>query len=720
MVKTPFVLGTQYFRPPFPDARYWADDLRAMRDAGLNTVQVWLVWGWCEPHPGKYVFDDYDRLADLAARNGLGLMLSTLPEINPFWVPHVHPDALMVDVEGHTVQSCSRWECISGLVPGACSDHPDIRKRMVDFLAACGRHFGPREELRAWDCWNENRWRNMAMDLVCFCEHSLADQREFLRRKYGSLDGLGRAWGRRYADWSHVRVGRLYGYSYPEMRDFTHWLLHRAHEMARWRVEALKAADPRHPVSSHAGNPSIFGGQHLNENLFTRGIDWDVALGDTYGYSSFPSYFPTRMPPEEFLMRTSSLSTIGDGKAIWMSELQGGPSTLGRRWANPVSGAEQQCWIWTGISRGAKAALLWCWRPEVFGVETNALGFTAEDGFAEDRAGAMHRSAAVLDRKAGLIQTYRPDAPEVAVIFQRDSYFYGWINQKFHGEASNHTVENFIAYFTALERLRVPAVPYDDRHLPGEFGALRLAIVPDPLGLDDAAAQWLAQFARQGGTVFIEAAAGMHGPDTFMRYVNERPFYRAVGLMETVCRAVTQSRRTIPAGALGNSRPVSLLLDKLECGFQPGVQGVTPLDPDGFPMLANCPVGRGRVIALGSVVGRVMLAQAEPDFRALVLSAAALAGVRAPVPIRGDGSGFSACRLGRAGDQRILMVSNFAGTQKAALTLSASIMPDGAKVEEWFDHDFETSRAGDNVTLSLSLQEYDHAVFQWDAHTSST
>ena len=30
MKKTGFILGTQYFRPPFPKSRYWADDIKAI------------------------------------------------------------------------------------------------------------------------------------------------------------------------------------------------------------------------------------------------------------------------------------------------------------------------------------------------------------------------------------------------------------------------------------------------------------------------------------------------------------------------------------------------------------------------------------------------------------------------------------------------------------------------------------------------------------------
>src|SRR5690606_12231024 len=112
--------------------------------------------------------DDYDRLFDLAHDRGLGVVLSVLPELNPFWVPRIMPDAAMIDVRGRPVVCGPRLECLSGLVPGGCSDHPGMRARMEQFLETCGAHFAHRPNLLAWDAWNENRWRNGVDESVCF------------------------------------------------------------------------------------------------------------------------------------------------------------------------------------------------------------------------------------------------------------------------------------------------------------------------------------------------------------------------------------------------------------------------------------------------------------------------------------------------------------------------------------------------------------------------
>ena len=56
------IFGAQYYRPPFPDRSHWKADTEHMRRSGLDTVQLWACWGWIEPEPGGYCFDDYDEL----------------------------------------------------------------------------------------------------------------------------------------------------------------------------------------------------------------------------------------------------------------------------------------------------------------------------------------------------------------------------------------------------------------------------------------------------------------------------------------------------------------------------------------------------------------------------------------------------------------------------------------------------------------------------------
>lgn len=707
----PFLFGAQYFRPPFPLAEHWEADLARMRDAGLNSIQCWVVWGWVEPQPGRLVFADYDRLFDLAANHQMGVVLSVLPEVNPFWLDQAIPDGRMIDIEGRPVRSCARNECISGLVPGLCSDHPDVRKRMTDFVENCARHFAQRDNLLAWDCWNENRWRNHSPEIVCFCPFSIVSFRKFLAEKWGSLEALSDAWGRRYGSWNDVHIGRLSGSSYPEMHDFTDWMCSRATEMARWRVNAIRAGDPDHFVSSHTGNPSIYGGISMNENLFARGIDWDVAAGDGYGFSSFPKTHFGNMSPTEIGMRMSAVATAAPHKPLWMSELQGGQTCLAGVYGDPVRGDEQQAWVWTGIARGVKGCIFWCWRNEIFGGETDGFGITAADGFEEDRLRAMTRTAQILKRHGETIAAYEPDSPQVGVLFQRDSYFFDWMGSKSMFRGNYDAPERFKAWPIALERLNLHYAIHDDRHLPSQHD-LKLMIVPDAEGLSDEGIKWLFDFASGGGTVLVEGVAGSHTPNTFLRDRNRRPLYQRLGVVELLQRKPTQARRTIPPGAIGNGRELAVQLESFEASYSRHGTGVIPLGPDRFPMLLNIAVGQGKFICVGSIIGRPTNAGAAEQLDQLLESLAIQANVRRSCTVHASDNGFCSARFGRSGNLRLLVIVNFGDRQRISITLDpTAVTPHLSKgnVVDWFDHPIRS----EGRDLYIDMGEYDQAVLEF-------
>ncbi len=58
--------GAQYYRPPFPDRTCWERDFLNMKQLGFHVVKLWAVWNDIERKPDHFVFDDLDRLTELA------------------------------------------------------------------------------------------------------------------------------------------------------------------------------------------------------------------------------------------------------------------------------------------------------------------------------------------------------------------------------------------------------------------------------------------------------------------------------------------------------------------------------------------------------------------------------------------------------------------------------------------------------------------------------
>ena len=116
---------------------------------------------------------------------------------------------------------------------------------MRTFLETVVRRYKGCAHLHGWDIWNELRWNVQADGLVCYCPHTLAAFRDWLDERYGGLDGLNRAWLRRYASWEEVQPGKLPSRPYTEMMAFQHFLTWRADRHAAAALRAGQGARPR-------------------------------------------------------------------------------------------------------------------------------------------------------------------------------------------------------------------------------------------------------------------------------------------------------------------------------------------------------------------------------------------------------------------------------------------------------------------------------------------
>lgn len=615
-------LGVQYYRAPFPESRFWEDDMRRMRDAGLNTVQLWLLWSWIEAKPGQYVFDDYDRLVDLAGSNGLGVVLSTIAEIQPYWIHREVPDSEMVNHLGHRIVSQNRGECHFGLTPGGCTDHPRVWERMAAFLSATVTRYRDLPNLRGWDCWNETRWNIDADGAVCYCPHTLAAFRDWLDRTYGGLDNLNRAWKRRYGQWSEVLPGKSPAHPYTEMMAFIHFLTVKCNHHGKQRYDLVKALDPKHLVTLHGAVPcsEMCGWEHTSP--LNRGNDWAFADHlDGVGCSSFPKW--NGIDDADFGMRIDLVKSAAGRKKVWLSELQGGRSSQGFEVHKPVDALSQQRWIWNGLACGADTILFWCWRDEVFGPESGGYGLIGLDGLAEERIAAMRVTGGVLEKQQALIDNYAPSAARVGVLFSPQSYYLqyaqagngGAVSQAFHG------------YCRALVRNSIPFVAVEEEHLEALEG-LQVLFLPRALVFTPAVETALSRFLERGGTVVCESESGAFNPQGIYSYPSDRLLARLTGVAEI-------GRRQL------GTPSVSVDLDGLKCELGLA-QWLTPLEggrgeilaahPEGA-LLSCLPAGKGRVVYCAGYPGEAYRAKPDTGFEKFVAWVVRKAGVEGDIEV---------------------------------------------------------------------------------------
>src|SRR5262245_22356467 len=74
------------YNPELWPEEVWTEDVRLMREAGVNFVSVGIFsWALLEPSPGRYEFGWLDRLLDLLHGAGIAADLATPTIAPPAW-----------------------------------------------------------------------------------------------------------------------------------------------------------------------------------------------------------------------------------------------------------------------------------------------------------------------------------------------------------------------------------------------------------------------------------------------------------------------------------------------------------------------------------------------------------------------------------------------------------------------------------------------------------
>src|ERR1043166_7317485 len=126
------------------------------------------MWSAIEVAPGKYDRRDYDRMMDLAAQNGIKVVIAELITAAPEWAfsrKYAHSRSRASD--GTVVNSSIGGSSATGGFPGLCLDNPEVRSASEKFLTALVEHYRNHPALLGYDLWNENRSEERRVGKEC-------------------------------------------------------------------------------------------------------------------------------------------------------------------------------------------------------------------------------------------------------------------------------------------------------------------------------------------------------------------------------------------------------------------------------------------------------------------------------------------------------------------------------------------------------------------------
>ena len=372
---TPFPIGTEYYRGPTPRPDCWDGDFARLRAAGFRIVRSHSYWNWMEPSPGRYELDDFDRLFDLAERHDLAVWMDVMLATHgacPEWLTRDVPDLRVVTYRGQAVQPFAGAAYPQGGVIH-CYDHPAWREHGGALLRHVVTRYRDRPGLLIWGLWDSinltSAWSPMTEGYPCYCEHTLARYRRWLRERF-TLDALNARVQRRYRSWEDVAPPRS-NHNVVEMRLYREFQYENLAGHLRWMVDEVERLDPHHEVRAHGA-------------WYPR--PWDEGCAphvDSWGMSMPSNNLLTGDDPGRLAERAFAFDwsrSVGRGGRWWHEEIYAGMSPAGVTWQKQTDPRELTTLLWLTLAGGAAGAMFWQYRPEYLSFESPGYNLVAPDG----------------------------------------------------------------------------------------------------------------------------------------------------------------------------------------------------------------------------------------------------------------------------------------------------------------------------------------------------
>ena len=199
---------------------------------------------WASRARGNITWRIWICFCGLADEVGLRVIVQVYVDSAPEWVGAKYPEGRYAAQDGQPIPSQA--------APGFCFDNKNVRKAVLGFFQEVARHAEKSAAFYGWDLWSEPAALNWARvgyksePMFCYCPASMERFREWLQKKYGTLEKLNVAWHRTFTDWKQVeppRYGTILTYT-----DFMDWRVYYGYKLAedlKMRNDAVKAIDPR-------------------------------------------------------------------------------------------------------------------------------------------------------------------------------------------------------------------------------------------------------------------------------------------------------------------------------------------------------------------------------------------------------------------------------------------------------------------------------------------
>lgn len=219
-------------------------DIELMKEARINCVSVAIfAWAKLEPQEGVYDFDWLEKIIDELYENGIYTVLATPSGSKPVWMSEKYPEIRRVQ------KNLVRDE--TGDRHNHCYTSPIYREKVKAIDTKLAERFASHPGVILWHLSNEYGG-------VCYCPLCQAEFREWLKKKYGTLDKLNHEWwtdfwSHTYTDWEQIHAPVLNGEhaTHGLVLDWKRFTTDQVIDFMKLERDAVKSVNPDIPVTAN-------------------------------------------------------------------------------------------------------------------------------------------------------------------------------------------------------------------------------------------------------------------------------------------------------------------------------------------------------------------------------------------------------------------------------------------------------------------------------------
>lgn len=397
--------GADYNPEQWP-REVWDEDVRLMRDAGVNIVSLAIFsWARLQPKREEWDFTWLDDIMDLLHRNGIAVDLATATASPPPWLTTAHPEILPVTRTGDTLWPGARqhWRPTS----------PVFREHALALVKGLAERYKDHPALAAWHVSNELGCHN----IYDYSDDAAGAFRAWLQSRYGTLDELNHAWGtafwaQRYSDWGQILPPRQAA-SHPnptQQLDFKRFSSDALKNYLIAERTLLNEITPDVPVTTNF----MVMGETKGMNYADWAAEVDFVSNDHY-------VIPGPQDLDELSFSANLTGNIAGGNPWFLME----HSTSAVNW-QPINtpkkpGAMVRDSL-THVAHGADAVCFFQWRQSRAGAEKYHSGMVPHAGENSRVFDAVKRLGGTLAELAPIAGSHRKPA-RAAILFDWDSWW---------------------------------------------------------------------------------------------------------------------------------------------------------------------------------------------------------------------------------------------------------------------------------------------------------